>query len=188
MRLEQQLRQPEQEPDDLYDVVIYSSLMSSSLLRLKNSRKITGLLFAVMSMVAGSMKAGPDEQQIVATVSTVFDAARTDDVAKFDSVIAPGFYIFDGGTRFDGNAVMNLIKSLHAAGKQYEWSVTEPDVHINGDSAWIAYVNKGSITDASGTKPQNWLESGFLEKRAGSWKILFMHSTRVPVQAVSTKQ
>jgi ketosteroid isomerase-like protein len=76
---------------------------------------------------------------------------------------------------------MALIKAQHAAGKRYEWNVTEPDVHISGETAWIAYVNKGSITDASGTVNQKWLESAFLEKQAGHWKIVFMHSTRVPI-------
>ena len=123
----------------------------------------------------------PDQQQVVDTVSTIFTAARADDLAKFDSVIAPGFYIFDAGARFEGDAIMALIKAQHAAGKRYEWNVTEPDVHISGNTAWIAYVNKGSITDASGTVNQNWLESAFLEKQAGAWKIVFMHSTRVPV-------
>jgi Domain of unknown function (DUF4440) len=122
----------------------------------------------------------PDQQQVVDTVSTVFTAARADDVAKFDSVIASDFYIFDGGARFNGNSIMTLIKAQHAAGKRYEWNVTEPDVHISGNGAWIAYVNKGSITHASGTVNQNWLESAFLEKQAGVWKIVFMHSTRVP--------
>jgi Domain of unknown function (DUF4440) len=121
-----------------------------------------------------------DQKQVVDTVSTIFTAARADDVAKFDSVIAPGFYIFDVGARFNGDTIMALIKAQHAAGKRYEWNVTEPDVHIHGNTAWIAYVNKGSISDASGTVNQNWLESAFLEKQAGVWKIVFMHSTRVP--------
>src|SRR5580692_10971706 len=123
-----------------------------------------------------------DERQVVDTVSTIFTAARADDVAKFDSVIAPGFYIFDGGARFNGDTVMAFIKAQHAAGKRYEWNVTEPDVHVSGITAWIAYTNKGSITDASGTINQKWLESAFLEKQAGAWKIVFMHSTRVPAQ------
>jgi ketosteroid isomerase-like protein len=76
---------------------------------------------------------------------------------------------------------MALIKSQHATGKRYEWNVTEPDVHISGDVAWIAYVNEGSITDASGTTNQKWLESAFLQKQAGIWKIVFMHSTRTPM-------
>jgi ketosteroid isomerase-like protein len=120
-----------------------------------------------------------DQAQIVDTVSTIFAAALKDDVAKFDSVIAPNFYIYDGGARFNGDAIMAFIKTQHAAGKRYEWNVTEPDVHISGNTAWIAYVNKGSITDGSGTVNQNWLESAFLEKQAGLWKIVFMHSTRV---------
>jgi ketosteroid isomerase-like protein len=124
-----------------------------------------------------------DQARIVNTVSTIFTAALTDDVAKFDSVIAPGFYIYDVGARFNGDSIMALIKAQHVAGKRYEWKVTEPDVHISGKTAWIAYVNKGSITDASGSRNQTWLESAFLEKQAGAWKIVFMHSTRVPVAA-----
>jgi ketosteroid isomerase-like protein len=123
-----------------------------------------------------------DQRQIVDTIRTIFAAARTDDVAKFDSVIASDFYIFDGGARFNGDAIMGFIKAQHAAGKRYEWNVTEPDVHVSGNTAWIAYTNKGSITDASGTINQTWLESAFLEKQAGAWKIVFMHSTRVPAQ------
>jgi hypothetical protein len=122
-----------------------------------------------------------NQAQIVDAVSTIFTAALTDDVAKFDSVIASDFYIYDGGVRFNGDAIMALIKAQHAAGKRFEWNVTEPDVHISGKTAWIAYVNKGSITDASGTVNQNWLESAFLQKQAGIWKIVFMHSTRDPM-------
>jgi Domain of unknown function (DUF4440) len=141
------------------------------------------LIFSTIVFTARAQQKSftPDQQQVVDTVSTIFTAARADDLAKFDSVIAPGFYIFDAGARFDGDTIMALIKAQHAAGKRYEWNVTEPDVHISGNSAWIAYVNKGSITDTSGTVNQNWLESAFLEKQAGAWKIVFMHSTRVPV-------
>jgi len=130
---------------------------------------------------AQQMSLTSHQKQVVDTVSAIFVAARADDVAKFDSVIASDFYIFDGGARFNGDSIMALIRAQHAAGKRYEWNVTEPDVHILGNPAWIAYVNKGSITDASGTVDQNWLESAFLEKQAGTWKIVFMHSTRVPV-------
>jgi ketosteroid isomerase-like protein len=120
-----------------------------------------------------------EQTQIVDTVNTMFTALQTDDAAKLNSIIAPDFYIFDGGRRFNGEAIMAQIKALKAAGKCYEWNVTEPDVRISGNTAWIAYVNDGSIADASGRVNQQWLESAFLEKEAGIWKILFMHSTRV---------
>ena len=142
-----------------------------------------GLIFSPnVSSVRTLQKSLTSEQkQVVDTVSTIFTAARADDVAKFNSVIASDFYIFDGGARFNAETIMAFIKAQHAAGKRYEWNVTEPDVHISGNTAWVAYVNKGSITDASGTVNQNWLESAFLEKQAGTWKIVFMHSTRVPM-------
>ena len=123
-----------------------------------------------------------DQKMVVGAVSTMFAAAGTEDVAKFDSAIAPGFYIFDGGSRFNGEALMELLKKEHAVGKRYEWNVTEPDVHIRGDTAWIAYVNRGSTSDGFGTTIQQWLESAFLQKQGRNWKIVFMHSTRVPTQ------
>ncbi|WP_050059648.1 nuclear transport factor 2 family protein [Silvibacterium bohemicum] len=122
-----------------------------------------------------------EQQKVVDVMDTFFAAAHDDDLTKFHSVTAPGFYIYDNGARFNGDSIMNLIKGLHAMGKHYEWSVTEPDVHImNGNVAWIAYVNKGTITSASTTMNQQWLESAFFEKIAGRWRIMFIHSTRVP--------
>jgi ketosteroid isomerase-like protein len=156
--------------------------MSSRLHLAFTTTALALMIYANPVTARGKQKLVTAEQsQIVDTVSTIFAAARTDDVAKFDTVITSDFYMYDGGARFNGDAVMALIKAQHAAGKRFEWNVTEPDIHISGKTAWIAYVNKGSITDASGTVNQNWLESVFLEKQAGSWKIVFMHSTRVPM-------
>lgn len=148
------------------------------------------MAFALMGSVPGAVagaqesRVGADQTQVLNTVRTIFTAAGADDVKMFDSVIASNFYIFDVGKRFDGDAVMATIKAAHAAGKQFEWNVTQPDVHISGSIAWVAYVNQGSITDASGRMDQQWLESAVLQKQAGAWKILFMHSTRVPQAAV----
>jgi ketosteroid isomerase-like protein len=144
--------------------------------------KIAPLVLALLTLFTGSMKADSEEQQIVAVVTGIMHALSTEDTAQFDALTSPDFYIFDGGNRFNGHALMDVIKRLHAAGKHFEWSVTDADVHIDGDTAWIAYVNKGSVADASGTSAQNWLESGFFRKRDGNWKAVFMQSTRVPMK------
>jgi hypothetical protein len=73
-----------------------------------------------MTLFAGNMNAGTEQQQIVDIVSTIFTAALTDDVAKFDSVIASDFYVFDGGTRLNGDTIMGLIKAQPVTGKPYE--------------------------------------------------------------------
>jgi len=138
--------------------------------------------FALISMAkAQKDSTTSDEKQIVKAVSTLFAALRADDSQELDSVVTSGFYIFDGGVRFNGESLMTFIKAQHAAGKRYEWSLTAPGVHVSGNTAWIAYINKGSIGDVSGSASQQWLESAFLEKQAGTWKIVFMHSTRVSV-------
>jgi hypothetical protein len=91
--------------------------------------KKTRLILTIMTLFAGDIHAGTEEQQIIDTVSTIFTAARVDDTTKFDSVIASDFYIFDGGARFNGDTIMAFIKAQHAAGKRYEWNVTEPAVN-----------------------------------------------------------
>jgi ketosteroid isomerase-like protein len=148
---------------------------------------VLGFLFGSAVTRAQQKVLTADQIQVVNAVTAIFDAATHDDLGKFHSVVEPGFYIFDAGARFDGESIMNLIKAEHARGKRYEWNVTEPDVHLSGDTAWIAYVNKGNVTDASGTVSQRWLESAFLQREGGVWKIAFMHSTRVPAPAAAPK-
>jgi hypothetical protein len=123
-----------------------------------------------------------DDAAVVQTVRTMYDAAATDDLKKFASVTAPGFYIYDNGQRFEGDAIMKLIIAQHAKGAKYIWTVTQPDVHVYCDEAWVAYVNDGSVQlspDAPVT-PMKWLESAILQRENGEWKIVFFHSTREP--------
>lgn len=85
-----------------------------------------------------------DQTQIVNKVSTIFTAAETEDIAKFDCVIVPNFYIFANGTRFSGDAIRAVIKAQHAAGKRYDERVTEPDIHISGNIAGLPTSIKGA--------------------------------------------
>lgn len=122
----------------------------------------------------------PDSVQVVEAITTMYAAATNDDLAKFHTVTSPAFYAFDNGKQFAGDSLMNLVKVLHAGGNVYVWRVTEPKVHIEGNIAWITYINRGLLQNASGTKPMAWLESAVLRKEKGTWLIQFMHSTRVP--------
>jgi ketosteroid isomerase-like protein len=119
-----------------------------------------------------------EEMKVVETVKAVFVAAGADDLEKFHAVTTSDFYAYDNGMRFDGDALMQAIQKQHAAGYVYEWNVTQPEVHVAGDLAWIAYINKGSVKNAEGTKQVTWLESMVLEKKNGKWRIHFVHSSR----------
>ena len=146
------------------------------------------LLFVCMVISCGMVGAqtpsctttAEDGAKVIDTMRQMFVAAKTDDMDRFHKVTAREFYAFDGGKRFNGDGLISLVKAAHAAGKQYEWKVTEPEVHLVCNDAWITYTNQGSIHDETGTKDLMWLESAFLHKEAGEWKIRFLHSTRVP--------
>ena len=125
-----------------------------------------------------------DEAAIVGTLRGMYAAATVDDRAKMRTYFAPGFYMFDGGNRYEGDSVMDLIEDSYKKGVRYVWSVTKPDVHVHCNEAWIAYVNEGSITKpGAGTMPMQWLESAVLERQGGVWKMTFFQSTRVPARA-----
>src|SRR5258708_38204335 len=67
-----------------------------------------------------------EQNRIVDTISTLFTAIGTDDVAKFNSLTASDFYIFDGAVRFNGEDLIALIKAKHPARKRYDSNLTAP--------------------------------------------------------------
>jgi hypothetical protein len=143
---------------------------------------ITAVLAAsgVTMAKAQSVCAPQNPQTIVEVIAAMYDAASGDDVARMTEILAPEFYAFEAGHRFDGMTLPNLIKAAHKGGRIYRWSVTLPDVHIACDTAWIAYVNDGAVGNAKSSTPQLWLESANLVYTRGKWRMLFLSSMRVP--------
>ena len=146
-------------------------------------RVLVAQLLLLSALCAGTFaqasSPADDSAKVTETVRMMFDALVTDDLDLFRSVTSPDFYAFDGGQRFDGDELLELIKDLHASGKVYVWEITEPNVRVVGDTAWITYVNRGSVSDATGKQERSWLESAVLLNQDGTWRIQFFHSTRV---------
>lgn len=150
----------------------------------RGARVAIAVMATVAVLVCGRLVAAQntgalaEDAKVVETVKAVFVAAAGDDLGKFHAVTTADFYAYDNGMRFDGDALMQAIQKQHAAGYVYEWNVTQPEVHVVGDVAWITYINKGSVKNAKGTQQVTWLESMVLEKKDGKWRIRFVHSTR----------
>jgi hypothetical protein len=150
---------------------------------MKTSRVLIALVGAAAALAASPALAATcapkgSEAAVVETARDLFAAAKTDDEARFRALITPDFYAYDGGKRLDGMALFELIKTAHAAGKRYEWSVDQPDVRLACDWAFLAYVNHGWVEDDKGRTTLTWLESDVLHYQAGHWRITFLHSTR----------
>jgi len=123
------------------------------------------------------------KEAVVDVVNQFFEAASHDDENLFKEILAPDFYAFDNGKRFDGMQLPQLLKAAHGSGKTYAWSVNDPQVQIACDWAWVTYTNRGSVGDATGTQPMSWLESMVLHYQGQRWHIQFLHSTRAAPSA-----
>ncbi len=121
-----------------------------------------------------------DKEKVVGVIRQFFASTSAADATGMQRVLANDFYAFDGGQRVDTAGLIRFAKSAIDAGKHYSWTVNEPDVHLTCNGAWIAYTNRGSVQEPSGTTNRIWLESAVLLKDAGTWKVEFFQSTRVP--------
>lgn len=140
------------------------------------------VLFAAFVSAQSCPDVSAEHEAVVNTMRTFYAGASKDDFAVFRKVLAPDFYAFDGGKRFDGVGVLEFVKAeFQDKGYVFVWTVTDPTVHTACNMAWISYTNVGSITDPSGkTMPMQWLESAVLQRAEGGWRIRFFQSTRVP--------
>ena len=118
------------------------------------------------------------QEAVAQTLRDMYAALAVDDMMRFKSIVTDDFYAFDAGRRFEGVALAQLVIDAHKAGRQFAWTVNDPDVRLHGDSAWIAYVNTGSVGDALKATLVTWLESAMLRFEHGRWRIAFFHSSR----------
>ena len=124
-------------------------------------------------------KAAPDPSD---TIRQMYAAAMKNDKPAMLQALEPDFYAFDGGRRFSRTEFVGIVDMIRAKGQTYAWTVNDPDVHVACDTAWVTYVNRGTVTDTSGTQPRVWLESVVLDWHDGAWKLRFFHSTPGPAQ------
>jgi ketosteroid isomerase-like protein len=162
-------------------------MMGEPSLKMGGFRTVGAALAACMAVAlpttasaAACPRADHAAEAATSTMRAMYAAATADDETAFRATIAPDFYAFDNGRRFNGAELFGLIKAAHAAGKTYVWTVPSPDVHVACDVAWLTYVNNGSVSDASGRQPRTWLESAVLRFQDGRWRISFFHSTSQP--------
>jgi hypothetical protein len=122
----------------------------------------------------------PDPAAVVKTMTGMFAALTVDDGARLAAIFTPDAVEFDGGKRFAGSGLWDLVKAVHGKGIRLVWTVQDADVHFACDTAWIDYINRGSVSDGKTTTPVTWLESAVLVQGRTGWQIRFLHSTEVP--------
>ncbi|GAA4725288.1 hypothetical protein GCM10023325_23830 [Sphingomonas lutea] len=149
--------------------------MKRPLAAILSATMLAGCAHAVPAPCPASPRA---EAEIERTVQAFYQALRTDDLGAFRRVTTARFYSFDGGDRYDGIALAELIRDARAAGRKFTWSVGPLDTQRQCNVAWTAWQNSGSAGPAGQVKPVTWLESAVLVHDGKAWKIDFFHSHR----------
>jgi GrpB-like predicted nucleotidyltransferase (UPF0157 family)/ketosteroid isomerase-like protein len=130
------------------------------------------------SFIEDVMEAARSQQSVADTMREMYRALSEGDAVRLSTILADDFDCFDVGRRFDGPGFAKLIADAQKAGKRFVWTVQDETVHVEGNFAWIKYINRGSVGDASGVAPVTWLESAVLRRNADRWQITFFHSSR----------
>lgn len=155
-------------------------------------RSILALSVGLALATAGASQAAPvcapkgSAKAVETAVRAWFDAGRRDDLATLQGIQAAGFYAYDGGERYEGLALGETLKAIHAAGTTIEWNLHDFDAHVACDQAWVAWVNTGAVGKAGAMQPVTWLESAVFGYRGGRWRMEFLHSGRVRPPAAAT--
>ena len=131
-------------------------------------RRAALILAVGAALAAGGAQAGPKcarpgaAKDVEAAVRGWFAAFAREDYAAGYALQAPGFYAYDGGKRFNGTELGELLRTAKAAGSRVEWNLHDLDVHVACDQ-----------------QPVTWLESMVLGYADGRWRVEFLHSDRV---------
>jgi len=136
---------------------------------------LTGCTHARPSQCLAPPRASGEIKQ---TIDAFFDALRKEDIVAFQRLTTTSFYSFDGGKRYAGTELLDLVRDAHSRGVQLNWSIGPLDTELRCDVAWSAWENVGSAGIPPGVRPVRWLESAVLVRESGSWKIDFFHSHR----------
>lgn len=152
-------------------------------------RALIALAALLLTACAHTTSPGPTscpanaEGDVVRTMRDMYAALQADDLNTFHDVTTQDFFAYDVGQRFDGDALVVLIKERHAQGFIFEWTVNDPMVETDCTTALVTYVNTGSVTQAGNKTQRTWLESATLKHDGQRWRIRFFHSTSVPPPA-----
>jgi hypothetical protein len=115
---------------------------------------------------------------IVSVETHIFSALQNEDQASWERLTNRDFVAFEGGHRYSRTAFFELVRSAHAAGRHFEWSVTSPHVEVSCTLATLAYVNQGSVTQGGARSSVSWLETATFRYAAGQWRAVFIESMR----------
>jgi len=139
----------------------------------------TGLLLTSTIGTVASDQSTPstnDEVQITETVRSMFAALSAEDIPKLRAIVAPDFYAFEAGGRITGEALIDLMKKAHAAGKVYAFTHS---------GSIVVHKLKGPICVQNNSGRIEATEiAGAIDAQTGSGAIRLLQVTPAPIRVL----
>jgi hypothetical protein len=115
---------------------------------------------------------------VVAVQTEILSALENEDKAAWEGFAVRDFVAFESGHRYGRTDFFELMRSAHAAGWHFEWSVTSPRIEVSCTLATLSFVTQGSVTRGRSRSPVWWLETATFRYAAGQWRVVFVESMR----------
>ena len=121
----------------------------------------------------------PEQTSVQQAVIKLFDGIATLDEPMIRQQVTTDFLLLEDGAVWTTDTLMTKLNPLKAVRFSRVNHLDFIQTDVKGNTAWVAYHNTADMTINEAKRAANWLESAFLVKQAGVWKIQFLHSTVV---------
>ena len=125
------------------------------------------------------------EQQVIQTMEHFFEVLDVDNYERklLEEVVTKDFKIFEAGEVMDierFHAFVTHVDPNVAPLSETSWTLSDFDISLDKGSAHVSYINRGMFKHGDEmTAKLHWMESAYLIKRTGGYKIKFLNSNVV---------
>ena len=145
---------------------------------MKRRDLIAGAGILVSSVCASGISAADEAAAVKQAVMDNYAAFSGFDKQHYRSFLADDYLLLEHGELLDieGDvAMMAAPESGHKRKNDFDFRA----VKVYGDIAYTVYFLKSEITDKTGTRHHQWLESAILRRSGNRWLMALLHSTRI---------
>jgi len=92
----------------------------------------------------------------------------------------PDFLILEDGHLYNLDSISkDIARTRRFAAYKRVNHIYFATTRINGNAAWLAFTDIADVTKNGKTTTESFLESAFLIKLKGAWKVYMIHSTTI---------
>jgi hypothetical protein len=145
------------------------------------SRRTTLLLLPIT--VLWALQAKPQStcyRNVQQAITRMLDGVSNRDMLMIRRNTTPDFLILEDGHLYTLDSVTKHLAHAKKAASYHRINhLFFATTRVEGNAAWVAFTDIAAITINGKTTTENFLESAYLTKINGAWKVQMIHSITV---------